>query len=55
MRFSISIRYWRKSGSIMAQYSNYLQMSRKPMIKFGGKHYTIFSLVWNSQETSGAN
>jgi hypothetical protein len=24
IRYSISVRYWRKSGSIMAQYINYL-------------------------------
>jgi hypothetical protein len=44
IRFSISVRYWRKSGSIMAQYISYLYVSRKPMIHLGGKHYTTFSL-----------
>jgi hypothetical protein len=43
-QFSISVRYWRKSGSKMAQYISYLYISRKPMIQLGGKHYTRFSL-----------
>jgi hypothetical protein len=41
---SISVRYWRKSGSIMVQHISYLQNSRKPMIQLRRKYYTIFSL-----------
>jgi hypothetical protein len=40
----ISVRYWRKSGSIMVQYISYLYTSRKPTIQLGGKYYTIISL-----------
>jgi hypothetical protein len=42
--FSIPVRYWRKIGSIMAEYIIYLYISRKLMIQLGGKHYTTFSL-----------
>jgi hypothetical protein len=52
---SISLRYWRKSGSIIAQYLSYLQISRKPMIRLGGKYYTSFSLSSSTQENSWAN
>jgi hypothetical protein len=38
LRSSISIRYWRKSGSIMVQYINYLQISRKPLVQLGAKY-----------------
>jgi hypothetical protein len=41
--FSTFGRYWRENGSIMAQYSSYSQISKKPTIQLGGK-YTIFSL-----------
>jgi hypothetical protein len=44
IRFSKSVRYWRKSGSIMVQNISYLQISRKPMTQLGGKYYTIFAL-----------
>jgi hypothetical protein len=44
IRTSISVRYWRKSGSIMVQCISYLYISRKPIIQLGRKHYTIFSL-----------
>jgi hypothetical protein len=44
IRSSTSVRYWRKSGSIMAQYISYLQISGKPNIHVGGRYYTIFSL-----------
>jgi hypothetical protein len=44
IKFSLSGRYWRKNGSIMAQYISYLYISRKPTIHLGGKYYTIFSL-----------
>jgi hypothetical protein len=44
VKFSISGGYWRKNGSIMAQYISYLWISRKPMIQLGGKCYTVFSL-----------
>jgi hypothetical protein len=44
IRFSISVGYRRKSGSIMVQYISCFYMSRKPMIRLGGKNYTVFSL-----------
>jgi hypothetical protein len=36
------VRYWRKNGSTMAQYSNYSQSSRNHSIQLGGKYSTIF-------------
>jgi hypothetical protein len=33
--FSISGRYWRKNGTVMVQYTSYLQISRKPEIQLG--------------------
>jgi hypothetical protein len=44
MRFSISIKYWRKTRSTMVQYIGYLEISRKPLIQLGTKYYTVFSL-----------
>jgi hypothetical protein len=41
IKFSMSGRYWRKSGSIMAQYMSYLQISRKPTTQVVGKDYTV--------------
>jgi hypothetical protein len=35
IKFSISGRYWRKNGSIMALYISYLQISRKPTTQEG--------------------
>jgi hypothetical protein len=55
IRFFISVRYWRKSGSILAQYIKYLHTSRKLIIRLGGKHYTTFSLSSEYPETSGTN
>jgi hypothetical protein len=44
IRFSTSLRYWRKSGSNMVKYISYLYISRKSMIQLERKYYTIFSL-----------
>jgi hypothetical protein len=43
IKFSVFGRYWRKNGSIMAQYIGYSYISRKPAIQLGGRYYTIFS------------
>jgi hypothetical protein len=44
IKISISSRYWRKNGNIMAQYNSYLCIARKPKIQLGGRYYIIFSL-----------
>jgi hypothetical protein len=44
IKFSSSVRYWRKNGSIMVQYISYQGISRKPRIQLGAKYYTVFSL-----------
>jgi hypothetical protein len=44
VEFSLPGRYSRKNCSIMAQYNSYSQISIKPTIQSGGKHYTVLSL-----------
>jgi hypothetical protein len=42
IKFSLSIRYWRKNGSIVVQYISCQEISRKPRIQLGEKYYTVF-------------
>jgi hypothetical protein len=44
IRFSISVRHWRKIRSLMVQHISFLYISRKSMIHLGGKYCTIFSV-----------
>jgi hypothetical protein len=41
--FFVFVRYWRKNASAMKQHIGYSRISRKPMIKLGGKYYAVFS------------
>jgi hypothetical protein len=43
IRFFAFVRYWRKNGSTMRQYSSYSKTSRKLMIELGRKCSTTFS------------
>jgi hypothetical protein len=55
IKFSVSVRFCRKNGSIMARYISYLLISRKPRIQLRGKNYTKISSSLEYQETSWAN
>jgi hypothetical protein len=43
IRYYACVRYQRKIGSAMGEYTNYLRISRKPVIHLRGKYFTTFS------------
>lgn len=45
--YSVFIRYWRRKGSTIWQYTSHLQTSRKPTISSGGKYYARVIITFN--------